>query len=1431
MREYNNLQKIFNNLCDLESNKLGSRIALEEEQSHIPDPIIIAIKGINADINKLENELISCKEHWNNKEEAKALSRLHSAKESFIEHIESEVEDLCKEYNLEKLYFISTRGERSEYQKASNALNSKVSSVLKAINDFSKYYRENQDKDFWYTFDSNKLDILNSIDFNIIANTKANVLAKIKEFINQKAQGTILKLANKFKGTVFKDLVNKNKANGFIGLWQEQSYKDEEYYSLTTNKFGSGNEFFKIDEVDEKLKGKFDKASQDFLVKIQSLKESHDTDIKKSFDKLESEHDKRHKSSLKELKELLSYTKALDSTYITRKIVDVLPGVIFILEDGWEELDDEHYREYKEDFKKLFNTEITDNENLLEFVKKFNEKLELHREAEYQDDIFKDFISHTIEVLKPQIKKRIEEFKADTKKSKLLELYNQVISSFEDYEAKANSFSTEGSWRDAKGKFQSDKAEFEQKKTELEEKAIEAYESKLTLGLAKYFTLAMKKSFSIFDIDSIQFGGSNMLGGSSRGQINALPGSTESSEQEQFEEGSGTDFSGFFKPNFGQEKPVERLELGGSKALLKFSSNALEEIEDKLQDKDYVSLVNADLSKNLQELFTFIADCLQGHIDRYKLEIKGYKDYFKQLNQVQRKLFESLSHATSRKSTFDKIVKSFTEFLSEHSDLLSSEDISQDIFTNAFKDAMQEIDELLSSNESKLDDKITEAVLGASENIYTKQINYFQGNSEIASDLSNIFEVYREFLLKLKVAIEGKIFALQNERYNPNYVVIKENWDKDFKLTCSASKSKIQVINFGTLPSFKSSNTAYREYEHELEKAVLLQEIERLQSILDNFKSSINGYKSYYFSALNEISKNSETDTIVTVFYLLYALWFKNKGDIDSFLQKVRALGDDYRVISKKLLDEKSLIELIGKLEESVDYSSILNYNLKSLFTKNIEDFTSDIDADSNLSLAEIAEDIYSENLTKQDFWESYKEVVKNRKETLFNDLKAIELNAWKVNILPKITAKYAEVAYLKIKESAELSLTMEYESYVSYCNDENLKNKAVDFAKKLKDLRRSKDKVALRDKAKEEFNKINDECISRHDAYSGKELLISQTNYSIEIYNNRLSAWITSYTQNDIKVDQELIKQNIADSSLSLNQELSEFLNQKKQDLSVAHEEFLSAYSIRIQSIATSLKVTPLFNITKDFSIILNDIINRLSDKEQKILKWKGSLKEVSHQVNKLAEFIVNSCRKGSEIMLYKEQIIPDIINLIDSYINLLLEKAKYDTFYEYCKEFYNNIVMLIDDFDGKCLIELRDILGIFNLKNIAAWQHFIASYEEAAQEYFEYGHSGMLTCEDMIFEERCDEITDELIEHWGNYHYNVLCKESQYIKYSKIFSKENSDAILCSIVDAIQRIEISDHQFIQLTDEEKKKRFNSYIDSISAKLNDYFDDIGVIS
>ena len=109
--------------------------------------------------------------------------------------------------------------------------------------------------------------------------------------------------------------------------------------------------------------------------------------------------------------------------------------------------------------------------------------------------------------------------------------------------------------------------------------ATEKYVKKFKTGLSKYYTYALKKSFYIFDIDNLQF--------TDNQQVLAIGGGDEDNQGLQVynkEEPRGKDIGDRF---YQILTSLEETKAQEEKGKLVFSNNAIEQIDELLEEEDF----------------------------------------------------------------------------------------------------------------------------------------------------------------------------------------------------------------------------------------------------------------------------------------------------------------------------------------------------------------------------------------------------------------------------------------------------------------------------------------------------------------------------------------------------------------------------------------------------------------------------------------------------------------------------------------------------------------------------------------------------------------------------------------------------------------------------------------------------------------------------
>lgn len=1429
------LKSSFESLCKDTSNALAGRLNIKRQDS-FSENFVILINNFNSYAEIADTSLNDCIESWNNQEEQKEVNKLTEIKSNLVSEIKEEIKKLCNEYDLKKLWNKVSQKELDAYKTKINSLNKEVKLSLKKINGFKDYLSSNKEvKEFWYKFDDNLVEEFYKIEIAKITQLKVDILEVIKGLIREKSESSILKLKKELASNVdFSDVVS-----GDIALWEQgyQAYEDEEYYNLVSDGSGIEEESYRLSKVDEEIGKKYKIAQTEFLELVSKNKKELVESIEKDFNALESNHTKKHESVLRELKNLNSIANALDSDTITKNVISEIPEVIFILKDDWDQLEDEHYQEYKRKFKDVFNLE--NEQGLVKFVANFEDGLYEYEAVKYQTDKFEEFRNNRIKPTQELVSEKLAKY-SDTRYGGIAKVYNESIALFKSKEQSLTELT--------KNKYKIDNGEFEKQKEKIKKDATKEYIKKFKIGLTKYYTYALKKSFHIFDLDSLQFMG-NMLGdggGGNKHRTLAL-GSGEHQEEIYDEEEDNQDFGRrrdvgdkfyqmFASPEEARKQGEGSLALAGEKARLRFSDNVIEKIDELFEEDDFFEKASEDLNKNFGELFEYIATSLDSNISGYKEKIGYYKKYLEFLTNGQKELFNSLNYATNRKNTLDKLIAAFKSYLDEQTEVLKGVlfGSKEDVFKGCFEKSIIELNEMLSENQEKLDEKLVEAILKSSENVYKGQVEYFN-NSTIASELRAIYQEYDKFLLKLQNAIKNKIIKLQVRVYNPvdKYTVIKDDWNID--INCTVIDGKVEVVSMGRLSEeFKNSSKAYMEFVPELESKYKYEEVNRLGVLLGDFQKDIKSFEGYLLNVKSEIEKYKETDSIVRFYYFLYAVWWHNKEDIKEFIENVKDKLN-IGVVSKRLLDEKSLYTIIQKLGVEIDINQMNAHNLRSVANRNFEEFYEDIEKLRGIELGEgsnitklrlLQEEVYKNYLTEPEYFSNYNQIIDNKKSKLKSDLSNKELNTWDAVAMPKIYDKYIKNTSLNIESSIKVELETTYENYERGCSEDSLLNKLLNYVSELKAKATAFEKSQLHKNTLLEFDKQREQCIGWYDDYKVVELSITSDNYNIEKFKESFENWSKGYKNPDIKVEikNDLLIDNITSENAFLNQNLIQILNDKKQNITKLHQKFLTEFVVKQRSIKESFKITPISNILSDSKIIFNEVIGGLSKEEKLTLKWQGSLDLINAQVNNFADIIHRKCINSGEIILYKEYILTEAEVMLKQYINIFIKPSKdnlYNEFYDTIKKIYGYFEMLVIEFKDVCTLELKDIVGVFNLEEVPTWKHFIEAQGDTALDVFKESRELEFTVN--------EEEARVIVNHWLKYHKNKLGND--YLIVSKLFDKSWSDKIINGIVEIVINNNKDGDAVYELSKENKTKMLEDYLNKISLEINEYFNIIGVIN
>jgi len=1077
---------------------------------------------------------------------------------------------------------------------------------------------------------------------------------------------------------------------------------------------------------------------------------------------------------------------------------------------------------------------LENKEVVAKFINSFEEALYEHEGVRYQTDRFEEFKNKVIKPTQELVNEKLSKYSAG-RYSEIGKIYKEAINLFENKSRLLTGLS--------ENKYLVEDKKFIREKGEIRRVAIEGYIKKFQIGLTKYYTYALKKSLRIFDLDSLQFMG-NMLGdgsGGNRQKVLALGSGNQYEENDEEESKEDFDIGDKFYEVFAGPEKVRKqgdgsLALTGGKARLRFSENIIEKIDELFGSGDFFEKALEDLSKNFVELFEYIAGSIDSNVNSYKKKVNYYKKYLEFLINGQRELFNSLNYATNRKKTLEKLIAAFKLYIDEQVEILKEVlfGSKEDVFKGSFEKAILEINEMLSENQEKLDEKLVEAILKSSEDLYKEQMEYFS-NSNIASELRGVYQEYDKFLQKLQNIIKSKIIKLQLITYNPvnKYLVIKDNWNID--INCTVINGKVEVVSIGRLSEeFKNSSKAYIELVPELENKYKYKEVNNLRVLLRDFQKNIKSYDVYLLNVKSELEKYKETDGCVRFYYFLYVLWWHNKKDIKEFIKNVKdKLGVD--IVSKILLDEKSLYTIIEKLGIAIDLSEMEEHNLGSMANRNFKEFYEDIERVRGIKLGEgenitklrlLQEEVYKDYLPEQEYFNNYNNIIETNKNKLKSDLRNKELNIWDSIIIPRIYDRYIKNAAINIENSIKLELEAKYEKYEKECNEDTLLNKLISYVDELKTKTTAFDKSQLHKSTLVEFNKQREQCINWYNDYKVVNLGIGLDNYNIEKLKESFKSWGDGYKSHEIilEIKNDLLIDNITSENFFLNQNLIQILNDKKQNITKLHGKFLTEFTVKQRSIKESFKVTPISNILADIKIILNDIIVGLSKEEKLLLQWEGSIDLISGQVNNFADVVNRKCANSGEIILYKEYILNEVAVMLKQYINIFVKPSAsslYNDFYEIIKKIYGYFEMLIIDFNSVCTLKLKDIVEVFNLEKVAIWRHFIEAQGITALNAFNDGRNIKLI--------KNEEPTIIILEHWVGYHKDKV--KNNYSMLSKLFDGSRSDRIIMGIIDIIVNSEEKEGTIYEVSKDDKIKVLDEYLSKINLEISEYFNTIGVIN
>jgi hypothetical protein len=1403
------LKKSFEDLCSDTRNYLVSRLEVKR-QERFSENFVILINNFNSYVEIANNSLIGCAESWDSQEEQIEINKLENIKNKLIVDIKANIRRICNEYDLKRLWDNVAQEELEEYREKVNSLNKEIKATIKAINLFKEYLESNKKGErFWYELDENLVAGFYKIKISEVQKLKSELLYILKKLIKEKAEESVLKL-NKalLDSTNFNDIIK-----GEIVVWEQSynEYRDEEYYNLLSDSFGLGEESYKIAKVDKELEKKYELIKKEFLEVIVKNKSELLEGIEKDFITLERQHTQKHKTALRELKNINSVINAFDSDTITQNIINNIPEVIFNLKDEWDQLEDEHYQSYKKKFEKLFYLE--DEGGVAKFIQTFKIALDKHNSIECQEDRFKNFIDKVINPELKILKSNLSKYNSEVEK-----FYTESIELLENKERLLNQLS--------ENKYKIDELEFGQEKEKIKKDATEKYVKKFKTGLSKYYTYALKKSFYIFDIDNLQF--------TDNQQVLAIGGGDEENQGLQVYNKEGPRGKDIGDRFYQILTSLEETKAQEEKGKLVFSNNAIEQIDELLEEEDFLKKVSEDLNNNFLELFEYISKMLGNNIEKYRQKINYYKKYLEFLVNGQKELFNSLNYATNKKDTLEKLIEAFESYLEEKAEVFK--DVlfgsKEEVFISCFKVSIEELNEVLSGNQEKLDEKLVEAILKSSENIHNGQIEYFN-NRNIANGLKTIYQEYDIFLIKLQNAIKHKIVKLQSKNYNPidKYEVISKDWDVDISST--VINEKVEVVSIGKLIGFKDSNKAFTEFLPELDNEYKYKKISRLKNILEESGKGIKNLEGYLFNVKSEIERYKDTDSIIRLYYFLYALWWHNKGDIKIFINKVKEiLNAD--VVSKRLLDEKSLYTIIQELRITIDINQVEAWNLLSMVNRNLEEFYEDMKRAKGIKLEEgptivnlgvLDEKLYNSYFIEEEYFNNYEKIIESKKNEFKDNLISKESNAWNKEIIPVISDRYIKNSSSSIEESIKSELESMYENYERGCSEDVLLNELLNYVSELKVKTTANEKAQLFKNTLLGFDKKREQCINWHNHYIRVKLNVEPDNYKIAKFKEEFDNWSKGYKSSDVKliIKNELLLNNIVKENELLNQKLVQMLNNKKQNITKLHQKFLDEFIIKQKSIKESFYITPISNIRNDSKIIFNQIVDSLNKKEKLTIKWKESINLINEQIDNFIDVVLKKCKSSGQAILYKEYMLPGIDVMLRQYIDIFIRPSKdnlYNKFYETIKKMYEYFEMLIVDFKVQCSVELEDIVEVFKLEGLPVWEHFIQAQGITALDIFKVSRELELI--------ENEEEARTIVNHWIRYHKDKL--ENGYLMLSKLFDGNWSDKVIYGIIEMVANNNKDDGTIYELSRKDKRQRLDEYLSKMNSEINEYFNSIGVI-